>query len=200
MTDDSIFRLAILVVMALFTPLAAYHRIRSNQTREKLDRRQEGTFILFGLRLGAIPMLLSFLAWMIDPAWMEWAALPFPAWLRWCGIAFLVGWGLLMVWTFQHLGKNLTDTVVTRKDHTLVISGPYRYVRHPFYVSFALAVLGVSLATANWFFFLAGVTPLAFIVARTPIEEAKLVERFGGEYLQYMRKVGRFVPRLRNTA
>ena len=199
MTDDSIFRLAILVVMALFMPLAAYHRIRSNQTREKLDRRQEGILILFGLRLGAIPMLVSFLAWMINPAWMEWAALPISNWLRWCGIAFFVASGLLIVWTFQHLGKNLTDTVVTRKDHTLVMTGPYRYVRHPFYVSFALAVLGISLATANWFFLLAGAIPLAFIVARTPIEEAKLVERFGEDYRQYMRKVGRFVPRFRNT-
>ena len=39
----------------------------------------------------------------------------------------------LLVWTFRCLGKNLTDTVVTRQEHTLVMQGPYRWVRHPFY-------------------------------------------------------------------
>ena len=31
------------------------------------------------------------------------------------------------------LGKDLTDTGVTRKDHELVTGGPYPFVRHPFY-------------------------------------------------------------------
>ena len=64
---------------------------------------------------------------------MAWASVPIPLWLRWCGFILIGCWGLLFVWTFQTLGKNLTDTVVTRKDHTLVTTGPYRYVRHPFY-------------------------------------------------------------------
>ena len=46
----------------------------------------------------------------------------------------------LLIWTFRSLGTNLTDTVVTRKDHTLVTSGPYRFVRHPFYVAYTLAI------------------------------------------------------------
>ncbi len=76
----------------------------------------------------------------------------------------------------------------------MVISGPYRYVRHPFYLSFLLGLTGVGLAMANWFF-LVGLVPFGFIVARTRIEEAKLVERFGVEYEDYMRRVGRFFPR-----
>ena len=105
--------------------------------------------------------------------------------------------GILLVWTFRNLGQNLTDTVVTRRDHTLVTSGPYRYVRHPFYLSFALGVLGGTLAMANWFILLAGLLPIGFLVARTRIEEAKLVERFGVEYQDYMRRVGRFLPRFK---
>ena len=45
---------------------------------------------------------------------------------------------------------NLTDTVVTRKEHTLVTSGPYRWVRHPFYSAFGLAVLANSVTAANF--------------------------------------------------
>ena len=105
-------------------------------------------------------------------------------------------WGVLLVWTFRNLGKNLTDTVVTRKEHTLVTTGPYRYVRHPFYLAFVIAVVGGSIVASNWFLFLAGMVPFGFLVARTRIEEQKLVERFGDEYRQYQERTGQFFPRL----
>src|SRR5205823_9502764 len=105
---------------------------------------------------------------------MAWSSVAVPVWLRWLGVAVVGCAGVLVAWTFHHLGKNLTDTVVTRKDHHLVTSGPYRYVRHPFYLAFALGVVGVSLAAANWFLLLVGVFPFGFLVARTRIEEAKL--------------------------
>ena len=63
---------------------------------------------------------------------------------------------LLLFWTFHSLGKNLTDTVVTRREHSLVTHGPYRWVRHPFYVVLFLWVLSFSLLTANWLLALVG--------------------------------------------
>jgi len=62
----------------------------------------------------------------------------------------------LLVWMFRTLGRNLTDTVVTRKEHTLVTTGPYRWIRHPFYTSAGLLGVANSLAAANWFFFATG--------------------------------------------
>jgi protein-S-isoprenylcysteine O-methyltransferase Ste14 len=194
--DDNTFRLAYLVVVGAFVPLALYYRMRS-VTTERLDRWQEGGFILFGLRLAAVPLLVGGVTWMINPRWMAWSSMAIPTWLRCLGVAIVACSCLLVVWTFHHLGKNLTDTVVTRRDHTLVISGPYRYVRHPFYLAIALQVLGGSLVMANWFILLAGIIPFAFLVIRTRIEEQKLVDRFGVEYQDYMRRVGRFVPRLK---
>ena len=94
---------------------------------------------------------------------------------------------------------NLTDTVVTRRDATLVTHGPYRYVRHPFYVSFALGVLANSLVAANWFFLLCGATAFVMLAVRTRIEEAKLVERFGDSYRDYMKRTGRFFPRFTDS-
>ena len=196
MTDDSIFRLMLISIVAVFGPIAMSYRLRS-QTDEKLDRWQEGVFILFGLRLSAVPCVVGGVAWMIDSRWMVRSAMPIPVWLRWAGVAIAGCTGLLVWWTFHNLGKNLTDTVVTRKDSSLVISGPYRYVRHPFYLAFLLGITGVGLAMANWFVWLVGLVPFGFIVARTRIEEAKLVERFGVEYQEYMQRVGRFFPRIK---
>ena len=195
MSDDDTVRLMLLIIGVVFFPPALVYRLRSF-TRERLDRWQEGAFILFGLRLTAAVTFVGGLLWMINPAWMAWSSLPFPMWLRWVGLAVETIGGSLVVWTFHNLGKNLTDTVVTRQEHSLVTSGPYRWVRHPFYLAGALVVLGGCLATTNWFFAIGGAIVLIFLYRRTRIEEAKLVERFGDDYRNYMRRVGRFLPRI----
>jgi protein-S-isoprenylcysteine O-methyltransferase Ste14 len=197
MTDDSMFRLLLLLEAVAFLPVGFYHRIRSH-TGEKIDRWQEGVFILFGLRLTALVLLAGTIAWIIDPKWMAWSSLPIPVWLRWVGLAVAVTAGVVWVWTVHTLGKNLTDTVVTRKDHSLVTSGPYRWVRHPFYTALGVGVVGGGLAMASGFFLVLGGLVVGFLVARTRIEEEKLLERFGDEYRDFMRRTGRFLPRLRS--
>ena len=197
MGDDDYFRVAIVVWAAVFGPAGAYHRIRAH-TGEKIDRWQEGVFIVFGLRPTAAALFAAWLAWLINPAWLEWSRLPLPAAVRWAGIALAAGGGVFWVWALHHLGKNLTDTVVTRRQHSLVTSGPYRWVRHPFYVGLVLMLFGVSVATANWLITgLAALLWFGFLLPRTRIEERKLIERFGDDYREYMRRVGRFVPRFR---
>jgi protein-S-isoprenylcysteine O-methyltransferase Ste14 len=174
-----------------------YHRIKSQATGESLDRRQEGLFILATLRPAGLALWLGVIAYMINPPWMAWASVPLPAWLRWTGVALCAIGGGLMIWTFRRLGKNLTDTVVTRRDHTLVTNGPYRWVRHPFYVSGALVAFGAAFAAANWFLFAGGVAFIVLIMIRTRTEEEKLLMRFGESYRAYTERTGRFVPRLR---
>ena len=193
MSGDDIVRLMLLLIGLVFVPPALFYRLRSF-TRERLDRWQEGAFILFGLRLTGLVMFVVGLLWMINPAWMAWSSLPFPMWLRWVGLILASTAGCLVVWTFHNLGKNLTDTVVTRKEHSLVTSGPYRWVRHPFYLAGALGGLGACLATANWSLAVVGTIGLLFLYFRTRIEEEKLIARFGDEYRNYARRVGRFLP------
>lgn len=195
-TDDQTFRLILAIGMAAFLPVALYHRVRSQASGEKLDRRQEGLFILLTLRPLGLATMCGLVAFVLNPAWMAWAALPLPVALRWTGVAVGVLTVALGTWTFRSIGRNITDTVVTRREHTLVTSGPYRYVRHPFYVTTGLALVANSLATANWFIALAGTGALALMVVRTTTEEAKLVERFGDDYRRYMARTGRFFPRL----
>ena len=196
MADDNTFRWMLIVVWAVFAPIAIYHRLRS-RTDERLDRWQEGVFILFGLRLSGVPLFVGMMVWLIDSQRMAWSAMPTPVWLRGVGVVLVGSSGLLVWWTFHNLGSNLTDTVVTRREHTFVSSGPYRFVRHPFYLSFLMGLVGVGLAMANWFLLLAGCVPFGFIVARTRIEEVKLVERFGVEYQDYLQRVGRFFPKFK---
>jgi len=193
MTDDDMFRWILILAIVLMLPVAFYHRFRA-ATGEKLDRRQEGIALLVSIRVLGLVGMLGLLAFLIEPEWMAWASVLLPVWLRWMGVGIGVLAGTLLIWTVHNLGKNITDTVVTRKEHSLVTTGPYRWVRHPFYVAFALAMLANSLVTANWYIFGTGVVVFTLLVVRTSKEEQKLVERFGDEYRHYMATTGRFWP------
>jgi protein-S-isoprenylcysteine O-methyltransferase Ste14 len=197
MTNESVFRSIVIISIVLTLPIGLYHRIRSQANREKLARKEEGIFIMIGLRLCGLLALIALVAYLISPSWMGWASLPLPTWLRWIGGCLAVfALPLLLFWTFHSLGKNLTDKVVTRREHTLVTHGPYLWVRHPFYDVVLLGVVSMSLLTANWLLALSGLTTFAMLVVRTRIEEEKLVERFGDQYRAYMARTGRFFPYL----
>ncbi|HEY7460771.1 MAG TPA: isoprenylcysteine carboxylmethyltransferase family protein [Gemmatimonadota bacterium] len=196
MNHDQTFRVVLIVGFLILFPVMLYHRLRSQATGERLDRRQEGLFILLTLRPVGIAGMLGLIAYMIDPSWMAWSSVPLPEWLRWIGVGVGVLAGCLLTWTLHSLGRNLTDTVVTRREHTLVTRGPYRWVRHPFYVSVALCVLANALVAANWFIFASGVSVLALLVVRTRREEDKLAARFGDSYRTYAERTGRFFPRI----
>jgi protein-S-isoprenylcysteine O-methyltransferase Ste14 len=197
MSTESTFRAVAIASIALCLPIGLYFRIRSQATRERLDRRKEGILIMVGLRLCGLLGWILFTAYLISPGWVNWSSIKLPAWLRWAGAPLgLLVVPVLLFWTFHSLGKNLTDTVVTRREHTLVTHGPYRWVRHPFYVVLFLWVLSFTLLTANWLLALLGGAALTMLVVRTRIEEAKLIERFGDEYRAYARRTGRFFPLL----
>ena len=196
MADDQTFRLILALGMAAVLPVGIYHRVRSQPSGEKLDRRQEGLFILLTLRPIGLAGMCGLLTFLASPARMAWSSVPLPVWLRWAGVGIGIAGGALLVWTMRSLGTNITDTVVTRRQHTLVTTGPYHFVRHPFYVASALAFAANALATANWFIALMGGLAMALLVLRTTIEEAHLVNRFGDDYARYMKQTGRFFPRV----
>jgi len=187
--------MALIAIMLVVFPIGLYHRFQSQATGEPLDRRQEGLFILIALRLSGLVLWLGVAAFLIDPASMAWASFPLPLWLRWTGVGICVLGAALMLWTMRRLGKNLTDTVVTRRVHTLVTHGPYRWVRHPFYDSAALFVAGIAILAANWFLLATGVVAIGLLVVRTRIEEEKLLARFGDPYRAYVARTGRFLPK-----
>ena len=144
MTSDDPFRIALLTIFGLHDG----HRgsttdcRRRNQASASLEKKKG---FCWRCRCGwpGSCLWVGTLAYLINPAWMEWARLPLPDWLRWLG-AMSARCRLPMYWTLTNLGKNLTDTVVTRANATLVTTGPYRWVRHPFYVTVVLLVVADS--------------------------------------------------------
>jgi protein-S-isoprenylcysteine O-methyltransferase Ste14 len=80
----------------------------------------------------------------------------------------------------------------------LVVRGPYRVVRNPMYVGAGLALLGAALFFGSGvllaYFGALWIASHLFIVG---YEEPTLKRRFGGEYDDYRRQVGRWWPKPR---
>src|SRR5262245_20806516 len=197
MSEENTFRWWLLATLLAVLPIAAYHRIKAHSSGESLDRRKEGLFILATLRPISLVFFGSLAMYLVNPARMAWSAVALPAWLRRFGLAIIVGDGALLFWTLHTLGMNLTDTVVTRKAHTLVVKGPYRWVRHPFYDTVALLLIAISLVAANWFMLVIGALVFTLLAVRVGREERQLVARFGDDYRGYMARTNRFMPTLR---
>jgi protein-S-isoprenylcysteine O-methyltransferase Ste14 len=195
MEVDSVFRAIAIALFALVVVTGMSHRIRAARSGDKISRREEGTPVMVALRLSGLVTWLAVLAYLANPEWMRWSALALPVWVRWLGVALVAASVPLVYWVFSSLGRNVTDTVAIRKEHALVTYGPYRWVRHPLYTTAAIFFLGFSLLSASWFIALMLVPTILLLAIRTPIEEAKLIERFGDDYRAYMQRTGRFIPR-----
>jgi len=201
MDEGIVFRTLIVLTFFVFVGVMLPHRLRAkkagDQTGDKLDRRKEGIVILLSIRLSGLVMLIGLVAYLINPDWMAWSNLALPTWVRWIAAGFsLIVLPPLVYWAAHTIGTNITDTVDIRKQHQLVTGGPYRYLRHPLYTTWTLLFISMSMIADSWFLLLGSVVWFAFILMRLPREEAMLIERFGDDYRDYMKRTPRFVPGL----
>jgi len=195
--NDTIFRILAAVIFVTGAAISTYYRRKADrESGERVSLKAEGLPITIALRVFGLALWAAVFAFLINPAWVAWARVDLPEWLRWLGLAMGAASVGLAYWVFSSLGRNVSPTVVTRKTHTLVPHGPYRWVRHPLYLMGLIAYAGFALLAENAF--IALMTALTFTVLniRLPKEEARLIERFGSEYQEYMRHTGKFLPKL----
>jgi protein-S-isoprenylcysteine O-methyltransferase Ste14 len=131
---------------------------------------------------------------------MAWSAFDAPLSLRWSGVAL----GLMVLcsvhWVLSNLGRNVSETVLTKADHELVTSGPYQWIRHPLYTTGIGLFIALGLVAANWFILLcAAIAWLGIRLAVIPREERALCERFGTAYERYMSRTGAMWPKYWTT-
>ena len=120
-----------------------------------------------------------------------------PGWLPKQGIGgSLFVAGLLLRWyAIIYLGRFFTVNVAIAKDHQVVQSGPYRWVRHPSYSGGMLMLLGFCLCIGNLASLLVMMVPCVWVMGwRIRIEEAALQSALGEPYVAYMRSTRRLIP------
>jgi protein-S-isoprenylcysteine O-methyltransferase Ste14 len=197
MKRESVFRSITAALLVTAAAISVYHRHGAEQAGgEEISLQEEGLPTAVALRSSGLVLMLSVVAYLINPRWMRWSSLDLPAPLRWSGAGLGTVSLVLALWIFRTIGKNITSTVETREEHELVTDGPYRWVRHPLYTVGTSFFMSLDIVAANWFMGLASLVVLVMLMIRLPKEEEKLIERFGGEYRAYMERTGRLLPRI----
>jgi protein-S-isoprenylcysteine O-methyltransferase Ste14 len=127
-----------------------------------------------------------------QPAFADYVFNPVQAGL---GTVAIVASLVLFRVTHKQLGRMWSVTLEMRNQHKLVTDGLYGYVRHPMYSSFALFALAQLLLLPNWIAGPAGLIGFGILFfMRVPQEEHVMIETFGDEYRDYMRRTARIIP------
>jgi protein-S-isoprenylcysteine O-methyltransferase len=123
------------------------------------------------------------------------ATLPLRPLFYFVGLAVFVGGIILRWYSIVCLGRFFTVDVSIAKQHHLIDSGPYRFIRHPSYTGALLGFVGFGLCLGNWLSILLVTLPiLGAFLWRIRIEERALVEALGDDYLAYIGRTNRLIP------
>ncbi|HET9325681.1 MAG TPA: isoprenylcysteine carboxylmethyltransferase family protein [Candidatus Eisenbacteria bacterium] len=114
--------------------------------------------------------------------------------LRWAGFLVLALGVSLRLGPMLELGRRFVSVVALQPDHTVHTGGFYTWVRHPSY----LGILLMDLGFAGVFRSAVALALMPVVIwmfkRRMDVEEAFMVDQFGGEYRDYMGRTRRIVP------
>ncbi len=107
----------------------------------------------------------------------------------------LIAFGVILnLWADSLFKKSKTTVKPQETPSTLVVSGPFRISRHPMYLGMAAILLGEAVFLGSLATF---VFPLIFAVLMEVLfistEEGNLEKAFGKDYLDYKRRVRRWI-------
>ncbi len=197
-TSETLFRILAAAIFFSGVGISGYFRRKADrESGESISRNVDGTALATVIRIGGLLLWLSPIVYVINPAWMAWSRLGLPEWARWLGVLAGVLCDLGIYWLFSSIGSGITPTSATRREHKLVTSGPYRWIRHPLYTIGTSLFVSMGLMADNWFIATLGILTFIIMALRVPKEEANLIEKFGDAYRQYMQTTGAFLPKLR---
>jgi protein-S-isoprenylcysteine O-methyltransferase Ste14 len=194
---ENIFRVILPTLIIAFALHRGYYVKAYSQPAEvTLRARQEGLASTIGGLLGLIGFV-AVIIFVVNPSWLVFAHLSLPLWSRWAGVGLaLIGFALLQ-WAQITLGRSWSDTPRMMKGQALIISGPYKFIRHPIYTAFILILGSTLFISSNWLVGLAWLSMTVLeVVSRIGFEESLMLEYFGDQYRDYMKKTGQLLPRL----
>lgn len=121
-----------------------------------------------------------------------------PLWQRIAGLGLQVFSAIFFNWArTTTLSNRFTAAFDTDKPTFLVKTGPYRFVRHPFYVSYVSFWIGSALAAGSWALWCLCISLVVSYVIAALLEEKKFKESMlAADYQAYAADVGFFFPRL----
>ena len=123
-----------------------------------------------------------------------------PQWLKIFGVIFMtIGGILILLCVLVFIIKGKGTPAVFDPPTKFVVSGPYAYVRNPMYIGGFILLVGFGIYhTSISIVILALILIVTFHFFVAVVEEPNLERLFGKSYLDYKKKINRWIPKLKN--
>ncbi|MCU7693140.1 protein-S-isoprenylcysteine O-methyltransferase [Haoranjiania flava] len=192
--NELIYKILLVILVLSMNVIRRYYQKRYKAThalttRQKHQSREKLMQWLMFFSL-AVPGIM----WLFTD-WLSFAQFDLPDSVRILG--FVIGICSMLLFGYVHkiLGDNWSPVLEIRPEHELVISGPYKWVRHPMYSAMLLWLVSFTLISANWLYACSISAGLAILfVVRIPDEEKLMLEEFGEQYKTYVKQAKRLIP------
>ena len=181
--------LALVAQIIIRTPIARA-RTKEKITEQRVTSHEKLLLNLLTIGGLSFPLIYS------TTSWLSFANYSLPAWADWAGVILII-LALIVFWrAHADLKTNWSPSLEIREKHELITNGIYSIIRHPMYASQWLFVIGQPLLLQNW---LAGwlnlVVFIFFYSLRVRAEEKMMLDTFGEQYRDYMKKTGAVFPK-----
>jgi protein-S-isoprenylcysteine O-methyltransferase Ste14 len=199
MADETFYRILFVALYALFFSVRGYYRFvkpkrdepEGVQERKKFEKAEIFMSIVILCYFGSVILYLLNLPWFV------WSQIPaFPEYIRWIGVLLTLLSVPFLWWIHRTLDRQYSPCLQIKESHSLITEGPYSKVRHPMYTVLSMFSFGVALVTANFLtivFAILVFIPFPFVAKK---EEQMMIDTFGEVYVEYMKRTGRFFPRI----
>ncbi len=114
---------------------------------------------------------------------------------RLIGLLLYIAFSWLQIHCFKYLGKSYSQEILIYKDHKLVTTGIYKFIRHPQYLSQILSDLGIALALLNFVIApLVVLIEIPLLILRAKEEEKLFSDFFREKFSEYKKHSGFIIP------
>jgi len=155
--------------------------------------------VVYNLILVGFFLFLPFLVVLAFHEYQLFIVSSFPGWgssiVSVVGILFIVLGGMVTVTGRAQLSSFGSGIIHIEDDHALITTGIYRHIRHPIYIGGLIVIFGIYMSFHS-LLTLTAVTIIYFLIMghRISYEEEMLIEKFGDQYTDYMKKTKKMIP------
>ncbi|NMC55666.1 MAG: isoprenylcysteine carboxylmethyltransferase family protein [Eubacteriaceae bacterium] len=111
----------------------------------------------------------------------------------WIGVGICFLGLLLFLFSIISFGKSFRVGIDEDSPGSLVTTGAFAISRNPIYTAFALVLLGIFLIFPNWIILIYLIAGIWLFNRQVLLEEKSLINIYGDEYLNYCKKVRRYI-------
>ncbi len=190
-----IFQIISIIILLAF--YGCYFLKMINQKKKGIQTNQMGKGKVGFVKLIEVTLkIVSILVPMVEVVSIVMETTYLPGWMRVIGVYMGMIGAVVFILSVLTMRDSWRAGVSETEKTELVTSGIYQISRNPAFLGFDLVYIGIFLMFFNWILFIVSIFGIiVFHLQIVNVEEEFLLAVFGKEYLDYKKKVCRYLGR-----